>query len=346
MPDARYDAEAGHLLFGTIDTWVLWNLTQEQVHATDYTNASRTMLFNLHRQCWDDDMLRLWRIPALMLPEVHDNGADFGNIDASLFGVSAPILGIAGDQQAALIGQACIEPGMAKSTYGTGCFVLLNTGNLAVASRNRLLTTVAYRLDGQVTFALEGSIFNAGATMQWLRDRLKLLTDTTDSERIAAALADNGGVYLVPAFTGLGAPQWNPDARGTIVGLTRDSGAEHVVRAGLEAVAYQTRDLVQAMMADGGKVSRLRVDGGMTANNWLMQFLADIVDLPVDRPPATEATAWGAAYLAGMQAGIYPPLARVGEMWRREREFVPLMQGELRKSLLVGWEAALRKTMG
>lgn len=339
--DARARAERGELAFGTVDSWLLWRLTGG-VHATDATNASRTLLYDIHRQRWDDELLRLLRIPASVLPTVCDNAHLFGTTKADLFGVPIPVTGMAGDQQAATVGQACLDPGMIKSTYGTGCFALVNTGTTAVESANRLLTTVAYRLDGRATYALEGSIFVAGAAVQWLRDGLRLIPDAGMSEFIARDVPDSGGVYVVPAFTGLGAPWWDPHARGAILGLTRDSSAAHVVRATLEAVGYQTRDLLGAMAGDMGRPpATLRVDGGMVRNDWLCQFLADILDVTVERPAVTETTALGAAFLAGMQAGVFGSIDAVRRLWESERRFEPAMAAADRTRLHQGWLKAV-----
>jgi glycerol kinase len=344
--DARAAAERGELAFGTIDCWLLWNLTGGAVHATDATNASRTMLFDIHTQAWDPELLGLLGVPAALLPEVRDCDAEFGATAPELLGAPVPITGIAGDQQAALVGQAGFEPGILKSTYGTGCFALLNTGPEPVRSRNRLLTTVAYRLGGETAYALEGSIFVAGAALQWLRDALGLIADAAESEDLAAALQSTGGVYLVPAFTGLGAPHWDPDARGALVGLSRDSGRAEIVRAALEAAAYQTRDLIGAMVADGAAPPvSLRVDGGMADNDWLLQFLADILDLTVERPAVTETTALGAAYLAGLGAGIHGGTADIARHWRRQRAFTPAMDAATRAALCGGWQHAVARTL-
>ena len=343
---AREQAAAGKLAFGTIDSFLLWRLTGGSVHATDATNASRTMLFDINKQDWDDDLLALLEIPRAILPEVKDCSTLFGTTPADLFGSPLPITGIAGDQQAATVGQACFKPGMLKSTYGTGCFALLNTGDQPVMSTNRLLTTTAYRLNGKPTYAIEGSIFVAGAAVQWLRDGLKLVEHAGDTEAIARRTADTGGVYLVPAFVGLGAPYWDPDARGALIGLTRDSGADQVVRATLESVAYQTRDLMNAMAGDiqgDGGPTAVRVDGGMVANDWICQFLADILDLPVERPEIIETTALGAAYLAGLETGLYPSTAAIGEAWQRDRRFEPKMSEAERGKLYAGWEDAVRR---
>lgn len=342
IPGARDRAARGELCFGTIDSFLLFRLTGGRVHATDATNAARTLLFNLRTLDWDAELLRLFDIPPALLPRVLDNAADFGVAEARVLGRPLPITGMAGDQQAAAIGQACIVPGMIKSTYGTGCFALMHIGDTPLPSRHRLLTTLASRIGGRAAYALEGSIFSAGATMQWLRDGLRILPDAAASEAIAAALPDAGGVYLVPAFTGLGAPYWDPDARGALLGLTRDTSGGHVVRAGLEAVAYQTRDLMLAMAADvPHPPASLRVDGGMVGNDWLMQFLADQVRLPVERPRGTETTAWGAAFLAGLQIGLFPDLRTVGDLWHSDRRFVPQGDGGRQDRLYQGWLAAV-----
>ena len=345
---ARRAAERGELAFGTVDSFLLWRLTGGAVHATDASNASRTMLFDIRRQDWDDDLLALLRIPRAVLPEVRDCSTLFGTTPASLLGAPLPIAGMAGDQQAATIGQACFEPGMLKSTYGTGCFALINTGDRPVMSDNRLLTTIAYRLDGRPTYAIEGSIFVAGAAVQWLRDALKLINRAADTERLASGAADTGGVYLVPAFVGLGAPHWDPDARGALFGLTQGSGIREIARATLEAVGYQTRDLIDAMGADlaGAPTTprAVRVDGGMVANAWLCQFLADILDLPVERPAVTETTALGAACLAGLAVDLYPSRDTLARSWRCERRFEPAMREGERERLLSGWHDAVRRT--
>lgn len=341
---ARAAAERGDLAFGTIDSWLLWRLTGGRVHATDATNAARTQLFNIHDQDWDGELLRLFHIPRGLLPTVLDNAADFGATDPALFGRPIPIAGMAGDQQAAAIGQACFSLGMAKSTFGTGCFILMNTGAAAVHSRHRLLTTLASRLDGRPTYALEGSIFVAGAALQWLRDGLRLIRTAGESEAMAAGLDHNSGVYMVPAFTGLGAPYWDPHARGAIFGLSRATGIAEIVRAALEAVVYQSRDLMTAMEADSGvALATLRVDGGMVANNWLMQFLADLINATVERPVVTETTALGAAYLAGLRCGVYGSFDEVATHWRRDALFRPVMAEEDRVSLVAGWRRAVER---
>ena len=339
---ARARAEDGQLAFGTVDAFLIWRLTNGRVHATDATNAARTLLFNIHTQDWDDDLLKLLDVPRALLPEVRDCADDFGISEQSLLGSAIAIRGVAGDQHAATVGQACFEPGMIKSTYGTGCFAILNTGEQAVESENGLLTTLAYRLNGKPTYALEGSIFVAGAGVQWLRDELRIIEGAAETEALAGALTDNGGVYLVPAFVGLGAPHWDPDARGAVVGLTRDSGAAHFARAALEAVAYQTHDLAVAMAADAGSsIDTLRVDGGMVANDWLMQFLADVLNGSVERPTISETTALGAAYLAGLQAGVLDSIEDLSSRWQLDRRFEPAMNSTDRVALLAGWQAAV-----
>jgi glycerol kinase len=351
---ARAAAERGELAFGTIDSFLLWRLTGGTVHATDATNAARTMLFDIHRQDWDDELLGILNIPRLILPEVRDCSTLFGSTSSELFGAPLPITGIAGDQQAATVGQACFAPGMLKSTYGTGCFALLNTGERPVTSRHRLLTTIAYRLGGKTAYALEGSIFVAGAAVQWLRDGLKLISHAEETEPLAAGLYDTDGVYLVPAFVGLGAPHWDPDARAAILGLTRDTGIAQIVRAALESVGYQTRDLMIAMQGDldadrggdaegSGTPTAIRVDGGMVANDWVCQFLADILDLPVERPVVTETTALGAACLAGLEVGVYPSLDDIAAAWQCGRRFEPQMAPTERARLYGGWLNAVRR---
>jgi glycerol kinase len=345
---ARARAESGELCFGTVDTFLLWRLTSGKSFLTDATNASRTLIYNIGENRWDDELLKILEIPKAMLPEVHDCASDFGVTDKALFGAEIPILGIAGDQHAAAIGQACFEPGMLKSTYGTGCFALLNTGADIVPSKNRLLTTIAYRLDGKTTYALEGSIFVAGAAVQWLRDGLKIIKSASDTASLAASADPAQSVYLVPAFTGLGAPWWDPDARGAIFGLTRNSGPAEFARAALESVCYQTRDLLDAMHKDwkqreGDTV--LRVDGGMVASDWTMQALADILDAPVDRPKILETTALGAAWLAGSRAGVWPDMKGFSESWALDRKFTPEMDEKTRKAKIKGWNAAVKRTL-
>ena len=349
IPSARAAATRGELAFGTIDCFLLWRLSGGRVHATDATNASRTMLYDIHQGQWDDDLLALFAIPKSILPEVRDTAGDFGASDPALFGRTIPITALVGDQHGALVGQACFEPGMVKSTYGTGCFVLVNTGTVALPSRNRLLTTIAYRLKGETTYALEGSIFNAGTVIQWLRDNARMITSAGESEKLAAALDDTGGtgrVYFVPAFTGLGAPHWNPHARGAILSLTRDSSAAHIVRAGLESVCYQTLDLLTALRQDGIVAPpALRVDGGMIANNWLLQFLADITGIPVERPVYAETTVLGAAFLAGLGRGLFSSLDEIKAAWRLDFRAAPRMAEAQRRALLEGWQSAVRCVM-
>ena len=341
---ARERAERGRLAFGTVDSFLIWRLTGGGVHATDATNASRTLLFDIHAQQWDDALLEALRVPRSLLPEVCDSAGEIGVTRDEVLGVALPIAGIAGDQQAAAFGQACLEPGMVKCTYGTGCFALMNTGDAVVRSRNGLLGTVAYRLGGKVVYALEGSIFIAGAAVQWLRDALRIIGRAPETEALAKSLPDNEGVYLVPAFAGLGAPHWDPEARGALFGLTRDSGVAHFARAALESVAFQTRDLMVAMAADAGAPpDSLRVDGGMTANDWLMQFLADVLDLPVEKPTVTETTALGAARLAGLGAGLYPSPHALSGRWRLDRRFEPSMPAGTRERLLAGWDDAVAR---
>ena len=315
------------------------------VHATDATNAARTLLYDIAQGCWDAGLCALFDVPMAILPEVRDCAADFGVTRPDLFGREIPILGVAGDQQAATVGQACFAPGMVKSTYGTGCFMVMNTGSVPLVSRHRLLTTVAYRLDGRPTYALEGSIFIAGAAVQWLRDALRLIAHAGQTEALARELDSNDGVYLVPAFTGLGAPYWDPLARGTITGLSRDTGINHIVRAALVSVCYQSRDLLDAMRADGVAPASLRVDGGMAANDWLMQFLADMLALPVERPALTETTALGAAWLAGLGCGWYAGLDELAVQWHRQADFAPQMAADRRDGLYAGWRAAVERTL-
>lgn len=345
IPGAAEAARDGKLAAGTIDCYLLWRLTGGRVHATDATNASRTGLYNIHENRWDTDLLDLYNVPAALLPEVLDSSDDFGMTDADVCGFTLPVGGIAGDQQAAAFGQGCLSPGDIKSTYGTGCFMLLNTGDTPLVSKNRLLTTIASRIGGITTYALEGSIFIAGAVIQWLRDELGLISSAAATEALAGQLTDNRGVYLVPAFTGLGAPWWDPEARGAIFGLTRGSGAPELARAALESVCYQTRDLLDAMQRDGADIGKLRVDGGMTANGWLMQFLADILNVPVDRPKILESTALGAAALAGLQAGLFSSTEDVAQSWSLDRRFTPAMAETERQRLLDGWNNAIRRTL-
>jgi glycerol kinase len=349
VPGAREAAARGELAFGTVDTYLLWRLTGGKAHATDATNASRTLLFDIHRGAWDEQLLALLDIPRSVLPEVRDSSGVFGFTDPELFGAPIPICGIAGDQQAAVVGQACFAPGLVKSTYGTGCFALLNTGTAPVASNNRLLTTIAYQLGGVRTYALEGSIFIAGAAVQWLRDQLHVVADAASTGALAASADPTQDVILVPAFVGLGAPHWRPDARGALFGLTRATGAAELARAALESVCFQTADLLSAMRADwpqaGGAVKTLRVDGGMASSDWTMQRLADLTGCAVDRPPSRETTALGAAYLAGLHVGFFPEPDRFAERWRAERRFTPQMDAVTRDRKLAAWAAAVRRLL-
>ncbi len=344
---AREKAEKGELLFGNIDTWLIWNLTRGKVHVTDYSNASRTMIYNIKELKWDEKLLEELGIPASMLPEVKQSSEVYGVTDPNTFGgAEIPIAGIAGDQQAALFGQACFEPGMAKNTYGTGCFMLMNTGEEMITSKNGLLTTIAWGVDGKVQYALEGSIFVAGAIIQWLRDELRLITDASDSEYFATKVKDNNGVYIVPAFVGLGAPYWDMYARGTIVGLTRGSNREHIIRAALESMAYQTRDVLEAMQQDSGiELQTLKVDGGAVANNFLMQFQSDLLDVPVYRPNVTETTALGAAYLAGLAVGFWKDKEDIIERWSIDKVFEPEMKEEDRNKFYRGWKKAVTRAL-
>ena len=343
VTNAREMAEQGQLAFGTVDSFLLWRLTGGDVHATDATNASRTLLFNIHTQDWDDSLLTLFDIPRSLLPEVRDSAADYGRTDSAILGVPAPICGIAGDQHAALIGQAGFQDGMTKSTFGTGSFVMANTGATAIQSKNRLLTTVAYRLDGEVTYAIEGSIFVAGSAIQWLRDQLKIIDDASATESIAEANGIVEHVHLVPAFAGLGAPYWDANARGAILGLSRDSGIEEIVTATLQSIAYQTLDLINAMSDDGLRPSTIRVDGGMVGNNWFLQFLADMLGRTVERPANTESTAVGAAYVAGLQCGVFDSTDAIAELWASDRVFESTMDSSRRDALYRGWKTAVSR---
>ncbi|MEX2126225.1 MAG: glycerol kinase GlpK [Woeseia sp.] len=343
VPDARRLANAGKLAFGTVDTFLMWRLTGGRIHATDATNASRTMLFNIHTQEWDEDLLDVLRVPRSLLPEVKDCAGDYGVTDASVPGFALPIGGVAGDQQAALIGQAGFIAGATKSTYGTGCFVITNTGSEVIRSKNKLLSTVAYRLKGEVTYGIEGSIFVAGSAIQWLRDELKLVKNAAATEEIAAATGIVDHVHVVPAFAGLGAPYWDPDARGAILGLTRDSGIAEIVTATLQAVAFQTKDLVNAMADDGIKPSIIRVDGGMVANDWLLQFMADILGIEIERPHNVESTVLGAACLAGLQSGVFESIERISGLWSRDALFSPNMSNERSHELYGGWLNAVSR---
>jgi len=343
---ARAKAESGALAFGTIDSFLIWRLTGGKVHATDATNAARTLMFDIGRNQWDEELLGILGVPKALLPEVKDCADDFGVTD--LFGAAIPILGVAGDQHAATIGQACFEPGMVKSTYGTGCFAVLNTGKDMVRSDNRLLTTIAYRLDGETHYALEGSIFIAGAAVQWIRDGLKLVKHASETGPLARTADPSQHVYMVPAFVGLGAPWWDADARGAIFGITRNTGPAEIAKAALEAVCYQTRDLLEAMRKDWtghGTSTVLRVDGGMVASDWTMQFLADVLDAPVDRPTILETTALGAAWLAGMKAGVWPGMEEFAAEWARDRRFEPEMDADERAAKVAGWDDAVRRVL-
>lgn len=344
---ARAAADRGELVAGTIDTWLIWRLTAGRVHATDATNASRTMLYNIHTGEWDEDLCALLGVPKSVLPHVLDSAAEFGSTDPAILGTAIPIRGVAGDQQAATVGQACFKPGMMKSTYGTGCFALLNTGERPVASDNRLLTTIAYQLDGKPTYALEGSIFVAGAVVQWLRDGLRLFADAAESGPLAETADETQDIYMVPAFVGLGAPYWDADCRGAIYGLTRATGPAELARAALQSVGYQTRDLLEAMQRDGATSDQtvLRVDGGMTASDWTMQFLADILGAPVDRPHVLETTAMGAAWLAGMHHSICADAEGFAETWSLERRFEPEMTQSTGDRLYNGWQKAVNRTL-
>ncbi|MFM7672168.1 MAG: glycerol kinase GlpK [Bacteroidota bacterium] len=348
VPDARASAASGHLAFGTIDSWLIWNLTNGKVHATDVSNASRTMLYNIHELRWDTELLQLFDIPASLLPEVRSSSEIYGhaslngNKDAS----GIPIAGLAGDQQAALFGQLCTKPGMAKNTYGTGCFMLMNTGEKAISSNNRLLTTIAWQINGKTQYALEGSVFIAGAVVQWLRDELKIIRHSHEVEALAAQVPNADGVYLVPAFAGLGAPHWNPHARGSIFGLTRGSNQAHIARAALDSIAYQTADVLHAMNADAGiPVTELRVDGGATINNSLMQFQSDLLKCSVVRPKITETTALGAAYLAGLAVGVWDNIDSLQSQWEIDRKFVPTCTEEERSNAIDGWHRAVKASI-
>jgi glycerol kinase len=344
---ARAKAEAGELLFGTIDTWLIWNLTRGKVHVTDYSNASRTMLFNIDTLEWDEKLLELMHIPRAMMPKVKSSSEVYGTTDEHTFGGALiPISGVAGDQQAALFGQACFEPGMAKNTYGTGCFMLMNTGEKRIPSKNGLLTTIAWGVDGKVTYALEGAVFIAGASIQWLRDEMKLIHEAKDSEYFASKVEDTGGVYVVPAFAGLGAPYWDMYARGAIVGMTRGTNKNHIIRATLESIAYQTKDIIDAMVEDAElDLKALKVDGGATVNNFLMQFQADLLGVAVDRPVVTETTALGAAYLAGLAVGFWPSTVAIAENWAVDKHFEPNLESDQREVLYKGWRKAVSRAM-
>ena len=347
VPGARAIAEKGELAFGTIDTWLTWKLTNGEVHVTDVSNASRTMLFNIHTLKWDDELLKLFNIPDSVLPEVKPSSRIYGVTGNIIPDSRIPIAGIAGDQQAALFGQMCTQPGMVKNTYGTGCFMLMNTGGEAISSKNNLLTTIAWQIDSKTTYALEGSVFIAGAVVQWLRDELKIIRTSAEIEELAARVKDTGGVYLIPAFAGLGAPHWNQYARGTIFGLTRGSNNAHIAKAALDSIAYQTYDVLKAMEADSGiHIKELRVDGGATVNNQLMQFQSDILNTKVVRPKITETTALGAAYLAGLAVGYWKNVGEIQEQWQVDKEFSPEMDDTSRNKLVNGWQRAVKASIG
>ena len=345
VPLAKKLMKKDQLLFGTIDTFLIWRLTKGQIHATDATNASRTMLYNISLNKWDDGILRLLKIKKNILPEVKDCSDDFGSTHSSITGQSIPINGVVGDQQAATIGQCCFEPGSLKSTFGTGAFVLLNTGNKIIYSKNRLLTTIAYRIKGKTTYAMEGSIFIAGAGVQWLRDKMKFFKKAPETEKIVKSLKSNNNIYLVPAFTGLGAPHWNANARGVLSGLTRDTGPKEIVRAVIESVAYQTYDLFEAMKHDGLRPRLVKVDGGMVRNNWFSQFLSDVVNVGVLRPKVQETTALGAAFMAGLQIGVYKSLKDISKNWSLDKKFSPKMNNKNRSNLVKGWSKAVKRTL-
>jgi glycerol kinase len=345
IPVAKKLMNDNKLMFGTIDTFIIWKLTNGQVHATDATNASRTMLYNISTNMWDDGILKLLKINKNILPLVKDSSDDYGSTHSSVTGESIPITGVVGDQQAAAIGQCCFEPGSLKSTYGTGAFVLLNTGNKIIYSKNRLLTTIAYRIKGKTTYAMEGSIFIAGAGVQWLRDKLNFFKKASETEKIVKSLKDNKGIYLVPAFTGLGAPYWDPNARGVLSGLTRDTGPKEIIRATIESVAYQTYDLFEAMKHDGLRPKLVKVDGGMVMNNWFSQFLSDVVNIKVLRPKVQETTALGAAFMAGLYIGVYKSLNDISRNWSLDKKFIPKISNKNRNNLIKGWSVSIKKTL-
>ena len=345
VPLARKLMNSKRLLFGTIDSFLIWRLTKGKVHATDATNASRTMIYNITSNKWDDSILKILKIKKHILPEVKNCADDYGSTHSSITGKPIPITGVVGDQQSATIGQCCFEPGSLKSTYGTGAFILLNTGSRKIYSKNRLLTTICYRLNGKTTYALEGSIFIAGAGVQWLRDKMKFINKASDSEKIVKSLKDNAGIYLVPAFTGIGAPYWNANARGVLSGITRDTGPKEIVRAVIESVAYQTYDLFEAMRHDGLRPKVVKVDGGMVMNNWFSQYLADIINVKVLRPKVHETTALGAAFMAGLQIGVYKSLKDISKNWSLDKQFNPKMKNKIRKSLVKGWLVTIKRTL-
>tara|TARA_B100000686_G_C16701225_1_gene923529 strand:- start:3 stop:1484 length:1482 start_codon:yes stop_codon:yes gene_type:complete len=345
VPSAKKLMDSKRLLFGTIDSFLIWRLTKGEIHATDATNASRTMIYNITSNKWDDTILKLFKIKKHILPEVKNCADDYGYTHSSITGKSIPITGVVGDQQSATIGQCCFEPGSLKSTYGTGAFILLNTGPRKIYSKNRLLTTICYRLNGKTTYALEGSIFIAGAGVQWLRDRMKFINKASDTEKIVKSLKDNAGIYLVPAFTGLGAPFWNASARGVLSGITRDTGPKEIIRAIIESVAYQTHDLFEAMRHDGLRPKLVKVDGGMVMNNWFSQYLADMINVKVLRPKIHETTALGAAFMAGLKIGIYKSLKDISKQWSLDKRFLPKVNNNYRKKLIKGWNTAIKRTL-
>ena len=345
IPKAKRLMSQKKLLFGTVDSFLIWRLTKGAIHATDATNASRTMIFNINSNKWDDNILKLLKIDKSILPDVKDCADDFGYTHPSITGESIPITGVVGDQQAATIGQCCFEPGSRKSTYGTGAFILLNTGSKKIFSKNRLLTTIGYRINGKTTYALEGSIFIAGAGVQWIRDRMKFIKNASETEKIVKSLKNNSGIYLVPAFTGIGAPYWNANSRGVLSGITRDTGPKEIVRAVIESVAYQTFDLFEAMRHDGLKPKLVKVDGGMVMNNWFAQYLSDIIDLKVLRPKIHETTALGAAFMAGLEIGVYKSLKEISKKWSLDRSFSPNLNLKKRRQILKGWKKAIKRTL-
>ena len=345
VPQARKLMSSKRLLFGTIDSFLIWRLTKGEVHATDATNASRTMIYNITSNKWDDSILKLLKIKKHILPQVKDSSDDYGYTHPSITGKSIPITGVVGDQQSAAIGQCCFEPGSLKSTYGTGAFILLNTGSRKIYSKNRLLTTIGYRLNGKTTYALEGSIFIAGAGVQWLRDRMKFIKKASETEKIVKSLKNNSGIYLVPAFTGLGAPYWNANSRGVLSGVTRDTGPKQIVRAIIESVAYQTYDLFEAMKHDGLRPKLVKVDGGMVMNNWFSQFLSDIINVKVLRPKVHETTALGAAFMAGLRIGVYKSLKDISKKWSLDKKFSPKINSRLRKQAIKGWNVAVKRAL-
>ena len=345
VPQAKKLMNSKRLLFGTIDSFLIWRLTKGKIHATDATNASRTMIYNITSNKWDETILKLFKIKKHILPEVKNCADDYGSTDPSITGKSIPITGVVGDQQAATIGQCCFQPGSLKSTYGTGAFVLLNTGSRKIYSKNRLLTTIGYRINGKTTYALEGSIFIAGAGVQWIRDRMKFVKKASDTEKIVKSLKNNAGIYLVPAFTGMGAPYWNANARGVLSGITRDTGPKEIVRATIESVAYQTYDLFEAMKHDGLRPKVVKVDGGMVMNNWFSQYLADTINVKVLRPKVHETTALGAAFMAGLKIGVYKSLKEISKQWSLDKKFIPKINNKFRKKVLKNWSISIKRAL-